>query len=138
MKRVLSITTALLLLGSTAAMAQGYGYHGSYNNYRGYGDHDRGGNIAGAAIGAGILGFALGALATSQNHHYYGNSGYGYGGYAVPSYGSYGTRGYGYGGYAAPAYRYAAPAYGYGAPGYGYGAPGYGYGGSSLSLGFGF
>ena len=106
MKRVLSITTALLLLGSTAAMAQGY--RGSYNNYRDYGYHDRGGNVAGAAIGAGILGFALGALATSQNHHYYGDSGYGYAG------------------------RDAAPI------GPAYGAPGYGYGGTSLSLGFGF
>src|SRR5256714_12549981 len=96
MKRVLSITTALLLLGSTAAMAQGYGYHGSYNNYRGYGDHDRGGNVAGAAIGAGILGFALGALATSQNHHsydYYGAPGYGYGGYGGPAFRSFRTPG---------------------------------------------
>ena len=65
MKRVLSITTALLLLGSTAAMAQGY--RGSYNNYRDYGYHDRGGNVAGAAIGAGILGFALGGAVLPMN-----------------------------------------------------------------------
>src|SRR2546423_14677603 len=107
MKRVLSITTALLLLGSTAAMAQGYGYHGSYNNYRGYGYHDRGGNVAGAAIGAGILGFAVGALATSQSHSYgpaygYGPPGYGYNGHGSPP--------PGYNGRSAPAHPFPSPA----------------------------
>jgi hypothetical protein len=117
MKRVLSITTALLLLGSTAAMARGY--EGYNHSYRSYGYHDRGGNIAGAAVAAGIVGLALGALATSQSHYY--APAY----VAPPAYGYYGAPAY-----AAPAYRYAPPAYGY--------ARGYGYGGPSLSLGFGF
>lgn len=116
MKRVLAITTAVLLLGSTAAMARGY--HPEHNWNRGYyGHHD---NDAGAAIAGGILGFALGALATSQNHDYYAPA------YAAPA---YGYQGYNYGAYGAPPYGYGN----YAAPGYGYG-----YGGSSVNLGFGF
>ena len=118
-KRVLAISTAILLLGSSAAMARGYHYHGGYNRYGGYGYNDNGSDAA-AAIGAGILGFGLGALAAgSQNNGYY-SPGYAYDpGYAAPAYG------YGYG---APVYGYGAPDYGYVNPGYGYAAPAYGYG----------
>jgi hypothetical protein len=99
MKRVLSVSLAVLLLGSTAAMAQPY--HGySYSNYRAYGYHEHRGDAA-AAIGAGILGFALGALAMSQNHYY------------APAYVPPPPPPYPYGAYAVPRYApaYVAPVY---------------------------
>lgn len=68
MKRVLSLALAVSLLGSTAAMAGGWGGHRHGGHY--YGSHHsyyRGNNNAAAAVGLGI--FALGALAiiSSQN-----------------------------------------------------------------------
>ena len=119
MKRLLSITLALSLLGSSAAFAYDYrggNYRQSYSRsyghsvpYRGsygygYRDHDRGVNT-GAAIGLGILGLGLfAALASQHNNDYYSNGyyapppappayRYGYGSGYAPSYGS------GYGGY---------------------------------------
>src|ERR1700716_2853353 len=81
MKRLLSITLALTLLGSSVAMARGYqggGYgdrhgYGAYSApYRGgygYRDHD---NNAAAAIGIGIVALGLFAALASQhdNDHY--------------------------------------------------------------------
>ncbi|HEX5281237.1 MAG TPA: hypothetical protein VFW28_14260 [Micropepsaceae bacterium] len=121
MKRVLTVTIAVLLLGSSAAMARGYHpeKYGPYQGYYGRSDRDRGSDAA-AAIGAGILGFGLGALASSQNDGYYAP------GYVAPA--------YGYPGYA-PAYGYPAAPYGY-AP-YAYGAP-YGYAQPSVGLSLNF
>jgi len=106
MKRLLSITLAVALLGSSAAMAEPWrgGDHRGFSHaapYRGhdYGYRDHRGGDAAAAIGAGILAFGLlGALA-SQNDHYY-------------------DRGYYY---APPPPPPPPPAY------YGYGAPGVGF-----------
>lgn len=114
MKRVLTVTLAVLLLGSSAAMARGYhperhGYGGYYSGY----DYNRGSDV-GTAIGAGILGFGLGALAASQDQGYYAP------GYVAPA---YGVPAYGPAPYAAPyGYGYPAP-YPYAAP-YGYAEPG--------------
>lgn len=121
MKRVLTVTMAVLLLGSSAAMARGYHpeKYGPYQGYYGRYDRDRGSDAA-AAIGAGILGFGLGALAASQNDGYYAP------GYVAPA--------YGYPGYV-PAYGYPAAPYGY-AP-YAYGAP-YGYAQPSVGLSLNF
>lgn len=117
MKRAIAIGMAFLLLGSTAAMAKGNNYHSYNERDRGHYAYNRG-NDAGAAIGAGILGFALGALASAaQSQDYY-----------APGYVTAPPPAYGYG---------YAPAYGY-APGYGYGAPGYGYAAPALSLGLHF
>lgn len=124
MKRVLTVALAFLLLGGSTAMARGWhperhgGYYGGY--YGGY-DYDRGSDAA-AALGAGILGFGLGALAASQNDGYYAP------GYVAPA--------YGYPGYVAPAYGYPAAPYGYAAP-YAYGAP-YGYAQPSVGLSLNF
>src|SRR5215469_8954403 len=117
MKRMLTVTLAFLLLGSSAAMARGDHPERNYG-YRYHHDND-----AGAALGAGIIGFGLGALAASQDGYYAP-------GYVAPT--------YGYPGYGYPAtvpYPYAAP-YGYAAP-YPYVAP-YGYAepGVNLSLNF--
>lgn len=120
MKRVLTVTLAFLLLGSSAAMARGW--HPEHNyGYR----YDRGGDV-GAALGAGLLGFGLGALAATQDGGYYAP------GYVAPAYG------YGYPGYGYPAYGYGYPAAPYGYGPYAYGAPYYGYAepGVSLSLNF--
>src|SRR5258708_15850913 len=108
MKRLLSITLALTLLGSSVAMAHGYqgegygdrrgygGYSAPYRGGYGYRDHD---NNAAAAIGVGILAFGLFAALASQHDNDYYSRGY----YAPPPR-------YGYGGYA-PGYN---PGYGYG------------------------
>lgn len=129
MKRVLTVALAFLLLGSSAAMARGYhpekyGYYGGY--YGGY-RHDRGGDVA-AALGAGILGFGLGALAASQNDGYYAP------GYVAPT--------YRYPAYGVPAYGYPPAPYGYPVP-YGYPgpysyAPRYGYAEPGITFGFNF
>jgi hypothetical protein len=114
MKRVLTVTLAFLLLGSSAAMARGY--HPERHGYYGY-RYDRGGDVA-AALGAGIIGFGLGALAASQGGGYYAP------GYVAPA---YGYPEYGYPAvvpYPAAPYGYAGP-YAYGAP-YGYAEPGVG------------
>ena len=121
MKRLLSITLALTLLGSSVAMAHGYqgggygdrrGYNG-YNGYSapyrgGYGYRDRGNNTA-AAVGVGILALGLFAALASQHDNDRYSSGY----YAPPQRSGYGNYGTGYG---------SSPGYGYGYGGY------YGYG----------
>lgn len=97
MKRVLAVSMAFLMLGSSVAFARGdhgdrdhrvasYSYH-----------HD---NNAGAAVAAGIIGLGLGMIAASQAPAYYAPP------YAAP------VAPYGY----APAYGYSVP-YGYAAPG---------------------
>lgn len=102
MKRIIAVSMALLMLGSSAAFARGRDDHGERDHrvaaysYR----HD---NSAGAAVAAGIIGLGLGMIAASQAPAYYAPP------YAAPYVPAYG---YGY-----------APAYGYGAP-YGYAAPG--------------
>ena len=112
MKRLLSITLALTLLGSSVAMAHGYqgsdygdrrGYNGYSAPYRGgYGYRDRDNNAA-AAVGVGILALGLFAALASQHDNDHYSRGYnapppryGYGGYA-PGYNP--GYGYGYGGY---------------------------------------
>ena len=83
MKRLLSATLALSLLGGSAAVAAPYdhGNRGSNNGYSsGYDNRDRGDNDRGrrgndgAAIGLGI--FALAAILASQNHQHYNNGWY--------------------------------------------------------------
>jgi hypothetical protein len=117
MKRLLSITLALSLIGSSAAMAQPYrggsyghdnrhysapyrGGHG-YDYGRGYGYRDNGGAVA--AVGIGILALGLfGALASQNNQYsngYYAPPPPPYGGYGyAPSYGNSYAPTYGYGG----------------------------------------
>jgi len=99
MKRLVSAALALTLIGTTAAVAQPYGYGnrwGSSHQYRG--DYRRGDNGAGLAIGLGVGLFALAAIAASQHHDRdYGYENRGYGGGYGSGYG-YGDRGYG-GGY---------------------------------------
>src|SRR5690348_8900709 len=115
MKNILAAGLAVLLVGgtATAAMAQPYRNYG-HANYSSHWRYDRRGDVAGAAIAAGILGLAVGALASSQSHDYYAPA------YAAPP----PLPVYGYGAYAAPVYPYAAPAYRYG--------------GTSVNLGFRF
>ena len=103
MKRLLSITLALSLLGSSVAMANGY-QGGGYGEHRGngystpyrggYGYRDRGDNTA-AAVGVGILALGLFAALASQHNNDHYSSGY----YAPPPprYGYSGNPGYGYG-----------------------------------------
>ncbi len=112
MKRLISITLALTLLGSSVAMAHGYqgggygdrrGYGGYSAPYRGgYGYRDRGSDTA-AAIGVGVLALGLfAALASQHDSDHYSGGYYGpaprYSGYG-PGYGSSPGYGYGYGGY---------------------------------------
>jgi hypothetical protein len=78
MKRLMCATLALTLLGATAASAQshyrgGFGHHDGYRHGGGW--HGRGDN--GALIGLGIGLFALGAIAASQQDHYYDRYEYG-------------------------------------------------------------
>ncbi len=115
MKKILAAGLAMLLAGGSATAAMAAPYH-SYGraNYGSYYRHDRGGDVAGAAVAAGILGLAIGAIASSQSHDYYAPA------YAAPP----PPPVYGYGAYNAPVYPYAAPAYGYG--------------GTSVNLGFRF
>ena len=116
MKKIIAAGLAVLLIGGSATAAMAAPYHRSgHANYGSYYRHDRGGNVAGAAIAAGILGLAIGAIASSQSHDYY-----------APVYAPPPPPVYGYGAYRAPVYPYAAPAYGYG------------YRGTSVNLGFGF
>lgn len=108
MRKALTATAAILALAGTtlgaaapAEARRGYNggghYGGGYYGGRGYGGRGYYGGRGGAAIGAGILGLAVGAAIAS-------NRGYGYGG-------GYGGGGY-YGG--APAYYAPPPApYGY-------------------------
>jgi len=113
MKRLISITLALSLLGTSAAFAHDYragNYRHSYGHsvpYRGgYGyGHDNSGNTA-AAVGVGLLALGLFAALASQHN----SDGYANGYYAPPP---------------PPAPNYG---YGYSSPGYSYG--GYGYDGS--------
>lgn len=103
MKRLLSVTLALTLLGSSVAMARGYQGEGywdrrGYNSYSapyrgGYGYRDRDNNAA-AAVGVGILALGLFAALASQHD----NDHYSRGSYAPPPRYSYG-QGYGYGEY---------------------------------------
>jgi hypothetical protein len=77
MKRLLSATLALSLLGATAASAAPYGYgdqgysDGYSNSYRDDGYRDRG-TDNGPAIAAGIGLLALVAIMASQNHRHDG------------------------------------------------------------------
>lgn len=100
MKRVIAVSMALLMLGSSAAFARDY--HGARDHRVAeyYHRHD---NNAGAAIAAGIISLGLGMIAASQGPAYYAPP------YAAPVAPPYG---YGY----APAYGYPAP-YGYAGPG---------------------
>ena len=114
MKRLISATLALTLIGTVAASAQSYrgGSRNSYSQHsysQSYNSYNRGGydrysrndyrgsyrshNNGGALIGLGIGLMALAAIAGSQHHDdYYDNRGYDYrGGYG------YGDA-YGYGG----------------------------------------
>jgi hypothetical protein len=98
MKRLISATLALSLLGATAASAQpyhggsghgGYGYRGGYGHS---GWHGRG--DGGALIGLGLGLFALGALAAASERDRYDDR-YDYG--PPPAYYRRGyDRGYGY------------------------------------------
>lgn len=109
MKRVLTVILAFLLLGSSAAMARGY------HPERNYGYRYHHGSDVGAALGAGIIGFGLGALAASQDGYYppgYVAPAYGYPGYGYPAAAPYPAVPYGY----APPYPYEGP-YGYAEPG---------------------
>jgi len=101
MKRIISAVTALTLLGTVAASAQGYrGNYGGSHSYnqgsysRGYNSYDRGGydrnyrsdyrgsyrshNDGAALIGLGFGLMALAAIASSQHHndHYDYRGGY--------------------------------------------------------------
>lgn len=86
MKRLLSAVLALVLSGTTAAVADPYshgrqGYNGGYQshgNYRGQRDNNSGAIV----VGLGLM--ALAAIFASQYHHNwhrgsYGNVGYRYG-----------------------------------------------------------
>lgn len=83
MKRLVSATLALTLLGGSAAVAAPYD-HGGYQGYTGgYGDAYRGNNYHrhdgdnGGAIVAGVGILALAAILASQHrHHYYHHSWY--------------------------------------------------------------
>jgi hypothetical protein len=85
MKRLISATLALTLLGATAASADSYG-RGGYDRGYGHGGH----NNNGALIGLGIGLFALGAIAASQHNDRdrYDDRGYqgNYGGYQNSGY----------------------------------------------------
>ena len=98
MKRLISATLALTLLGATAASAQSYGHGGHGYGHRGGYSHGggwhggRGNN--GALIGLGVGLFALGAIAAASQHdRYYDRYEYGPPPSPPPAY--YG-RGYGY------------------------------------------
>src|SRR4051812_16101727 len=127
MKRLISATLALTLMGTVAASAQSYrgrdgysqhsysqsnnSYNRSYdrnsrNDYRGsYRSHNNGGALIGLGIGL----MALAAIAGSQHHDDYDNRGYDYRG-----------SGYGYGGgYDNRSYDYRGSGYGYGSGYYG-------------------
>jgi hypothetical protein len=76
-------TVMAVALGATAisaaAPASAQRWHGGGYGWHGGGHYYRGGWGPGAAVGAGILGFALGAAATSSPRY-----GYGYGYYDRP------------------------------------------------------
>lgn len=78
MKRLISATLALSLLGGSAAMAAPYEQdgHGYHNNYgyrdRSYDRHDN----DGAAIVAGVGIAALAVMLASQHHHYRDHDGW--------------------------------------------------------------
>ena len=129
-RKILLAGAALATLGvPTAASAQYYGRsYGTYANGRHYywdGHHyrDRNSNAVVDAIIAGVLGYAVGSLASSYQGY---NRGYAY---SYPGYG-YSYPGYGYSNPYGSAYGYSYPygsTYGYSYPGYGYSYPSYGY-----------
>lgn len=73
--------------------------------YRGYRHYRGGGDRTALAVGAGVLGLAVGAALSSRDRGYYGNRGY-YDGYYGRPY-AYNSGGYGgYGGYYGSPYGY--------------------------------
>ena len=115
MKRLVSATLALTLLGATAAVAEPYdrggqGYDRAYGNHSYYGGYDNAGhdrdNSGAIVAGVGFLTLAA-ILASQQRHHHYH-----YGWYNRDRYGDYGrydngfNRGQRYGGYSGGEYRW--------------------------------
>ena len=99
MKRLVSATLALTLLGATAAVAEPYdrdgqGYEGGHYGYNGYGNayrgHDRD-NSGAIVAGVGIL--TLAAILASQHRHHHYHYGWYNRGYAE-RYGDHGSRDY--------------------------------------------
>jgi hypothetical protein len=77
MKRLISATLALSLLGVTAASAAPYGYDRGYGYDNQYRDSGYRSDNNGAAIAAGVGFLALAAILASQNHRdFYSDRGY--------------------------------------------------------------
>ncbi len=97
MKRLISATLALILLGSTAAMAQDYRANGYAPDHRAYAApyRERNANPA-AAIGVGLA--AIGMFAAIANHHEHYPAQWNWNHHGRDyRYGGYVNRGYGYG-----------------------------------------
>jgi hypothetical protein len=96
MRKAITAGIAALTLGGAvmgaAVPASAQGYH---HGYYGHGGGWRGGNGAGVAVAAGLLGLAAGAAIASDHPRYYNERPYYGGGYYEGGY--YGSGGYGYG-----------------------------------------